>query len=394
MSGLMRLEQVQSPVVSVFDNLQESEVSMKLESYFQDIERVQNVLEVVDSPFTSKSEIALADYQLSTLQSSYYMPLRMENNVSEKEALKYRAEGILGSIWEKIVALWNWIIDKIKSVFGFETKEATSEQRSEAKKVLEKAEPQIKFSGMHGLERITGFGDFKEVKDRLNEIRAQYTFLETLSKYIFEDFVNFFKGDIFFAIIPLKVLKPTYDYLAANGSDNFSEDGKEWVYYVGRNKAFAIDVKYAPPKATATLTKSRESKETEFSFTSKEMQDLLQVIQSTLKSMDKQNIFFKEDFSKSAKTIKEAVEKFPKEPEQGLGKNKLIVIKGFNELALIALKIAKEYKITSDSLKNVEIGLLSKITKPTSGNFKDDLDSKVNKTMKDLEDPSVKTIIL
>jgi hypothetical protein len=88
MSGLMRLEQVQTPVVSVFDNLQESEVSMKLESYFQDIERVQNVLKVVNSPFTSKSEIALADYQLSTLQSSYYIPLRMENNVSEKETLK------------------------------------------------------------------------------------------------------------------------------------------------------------------------------------------------------------------------------------------------------------------------------------------------------------------
>lgn len=394
MSGLMRLEQVQSPVVSVFENLEESEVSMKLESYFQDIERVQNVLEVADSPFASKTEIALAQHQLSTLQSSYYMPLRMENNVSEKEALKYRAEGILGSIWEKIVALWNWIIDKIKSVFGFETKEATSEQRSEAKKVLEKIEPQIKFSGMHGLEKITGYGDFKEVKNRLNEIKAQYTYIETFSKYIFEDFVNFFKGDIAAAIIPLKVLKPTYDYLKANGSDAFSEDGKEWVYYVGRNKAFTIDVKYVPPKAIATLTKSRESKETEFSFTNKEMQDLLQLIQSTLKSMDKQNIFFKEDFSKSAKIIKEAVEKFPKEIDQALVKNQLTVIKGFNELAMIALKIAKEYKITSDSLKNVEINLLSKITKPSSGNFKDDLDSKINKTMKDLEDPSVKTIIL
>ena len=394
MFGLMRLEQVQSQVVSVFDNLQESEVSMKLESYFQDIERVQNVLEVVNSPFTSKSEIALAEYQLSTLQSSYYMPLRMENNVSEKETLKYRAEGILGSIWEKIVALWNWIIDKIKSVFGFETKEATSEQRSEAKKVLEKVEPQIKFSGMHGLERITGFGDFKEVKDRLNEIRAQYTYIETFSKYISEDFVSFLKKDILAAIIPLKVLQPTYDYLKANGSRSFSEDGKEKIYYVGRNKAFTIDVSYAPPKATATLTKSKDSEETEFSFTSKEMQDLLQVIQSTLKSMDKQNIFFKEDFSKSAETIKEAVEKFSKEPEQGLAKNKLTVIKGFNELALIALKIAKEYKITSNSLKNVEINLLSKITKPSSGNFKDDLDSKVNKTMKDLEDPNVKTIVL
>lgn len=394
MSGLMRLEQVQSPVVSVFDNLQESEVSMKLESYFQDIERVQNVLEVVNSPFTSKSEIALADYQLSTLQSSYYIPLRMENNVSEKETLKYRAEGILSSIWEKIVALWNWIIDKIKSVFGFETKEATSEQRSEAKKVLEKVEPQIKFSGMHGLERITGFGDFKEVKDRLNEIRVQYTYIETFSKYISEDFVNFLKKDILAALIPLTALKPTYDYLKANGSDTFSEDGKEWVYYVGRNKAFTIDVNYAPPKASATLTKSRDSKETEFSFTSKEMQDLLQVIQSTLNSMDKQNIFFKEDFSKSAETIKEAVEKFSKEIDQTLVKNQLTVIKGFNELAMIALKIAKEYKITSNSLKKVEIGLLSKITKPTSGNFKDDLDSKVNKTMKDLEDPNVKTIVL
>jgi hypothetical protein len=394
MSGLMRLEQVQSPVVSVFDNLQESEVSMKLESYFQDIERVQNVLEVADSPFTSKSEIALADYQLSTLQSSYYIPLRMENNVSEKETLKYRAEGILSSIWEKIVALWNWIIDKIKSVFGFETKEATSEQRSEAKKVLEKVEPQIKFSGLHGLERITGFGDFKEVKDRLNEIRAQYTYLGTFSKYIYEDFVNFFKKDILASLITLTALKPTYDYLEVNGSRSFSEDGKEKIYYVGRNKAFTINVSYSPPKATATLTKSKESKETEFSFTSKEMQDLLQVIQSTLKSMDKQNMFFKEDFSKSAETIKEAVEKFSKEPKQGLAKNKLTVIKGFNELALIALKIAKEYKITSDSLKNVEMSLLSKITKPTSGNFKDDLDSKVNKTMKDLEDPNVKTIVL
>jgi hypothetical protein len=75
-------------------------------------------------------------------------------------------------------------------------------------------------------------------------------------------------------------------------------------------------------------------------------------------------------------------------------KNQLTIIKGFNELALIALKIAKEYKLTSEALKNVEMNLLSKITKPTSGNFKDDLDSKVNKTMKDLEDPNVKTIVL
>lgn len=105
---------------SSIGNVEDSEaLSLKLESYFSDLDRVRNSIDALNSGFKDTTTLVFVEQNLSTLQNNYGSFIRSESHLDVQSRLKYRAENIFKTIWEKIIAFWEWIVNKVKSLFGF-----------------------------------------------------------------------------------------------------------------------------------------------------------------------------------------------------------------------------------------------------------------------------------
>lgn len=105
------------------------------ESYFNSLQKVKNTLKFLNSGILNKDELSLVKTNLASV-SIEPANVRYEVLMTEQENLKFRAEGILGDIWEKIKAFFRWIWEKIKSLLGIKSK--PKPEKEEVKETQEK----------------------------------------------------------------------------------------------------------------------------------------------------------------------------------------------------------------------------------------------------------------
>lgn len=136
-------------------SMSEEELSMKLESYFSDLQRVQGSLETLKAGFKDATTLAFVEQNLGSLKNNYGSFYRTESFGDQAAQLTYRAEGIFSAIWEKIVAIWDWIVKKIKSLFGAD--EGTSEEIEKTAKEVENNVSAIKAKDLPVTEETKEF---------------------------------------------------------------------------------------------------------------------------------------------------------------------------------------------------------------------------------------------
>ena len=371
----------------------ENQIAFHMEQVFQDYSNACNAYEISLVSHAGSSEVYLANELLDRIQTVSLSMIRLENNQTEIARLKLRCEGFMGKIWEKIAAFWGWLVNKIKSLFSAPVKEASDEVRKKAATVIaqaEKVQPKITFQKLHGIEKIVGTGDFKALQERLKEISSQYGYVQDFAKMVVEDVTKFLSSALFASLIPQAFLSVSGDFLVANGSTDFSQGQKERLYYVGCGKAFRVTKEVLPYRVEITPTTPDIKEGGEISLTHKELNNLLKIIPEINKKMSAVNKYFNEEFVKHAPRIEALINEVQKEVNEASSsilKNRLQILKTFNEFGMIALRLSKEYYNTGEKIKQVEIDILSKILKP--GTFKS-----AEQVEKDLVDPNVKTIVL
>ena len=94
---------------------------------FLHLEHVSSLKNKLKNFTLTKDELGLVEYTLNKLP---YTPsgYRFEASQTQQTNLLYRAEGIIGDIWEKIKAFFKWIVDKIKSLLGIENSKTPEKQ--------------------------------------------------------------------------------------------------------------------------------------------------------------------------------------------------------------------------------------------------------------------------
>lgn len=114
MSGIFNLKFEDRTVEDNFDRL------------WLHLEKVGSLKNKLTNFNLSDEELNLVEYQLNNIPaepSSY----RFESKVSRQTNLKYRSEGVLGWIWEKIKAFFKWIKEQFMKLFGLSSKEPEKE---------------------------------------------------------------------------------------------------------------------------------------------------------------------------------------------------------------------------------------------------------------------------
>lgn len=151
---------------SSIGNVEDSEaLSLKLESYFSDLDRVRNSIDALNSGFKDTTTLVFVEQNLSTLQNNYGSFIRSESHLDVHSRLKYRAENIFKTIWEKIIAFWEWIVNKVKSLFGFNSDK--KEEAQETCKEIEKSVKEVKHQNMSVTPEVVNVVNtkLKKVKD-------------------------------------------------------------------------------------------------------------------------------------------------------------------------------------------------------------------------------------
>ena len=164
------------------------EVAVKLEHYSRQLASAIDLRNTIGNGKLTPSSVAMAHYHLDQMKVHVPSMVRMEGSSDETKALSLRCESIIDTVWGKIVKFWEWIVEKVKSLFKSsnsavkkedvkEVKAATAEivkavetkldgTESEQKGSSSKKSEGKKFS-MGGLERAMS-------GDNLNEVLAGY----------------------------------------------------------------------------------------------------------------------------------------------------------------------------------------------------------------------------
>lgn len=159
---------------------------------FLHLERVNSLKDKLKNFTLSSDELRLVEYSLNKLP---YSPTgyRFEALQSQQTNLLYRAEGIIGDIWEKIKAFFRWILEKIKSLFGMSGGSSDVPSEKEAKEVEQK----VKASGVTKRFKESSLNT-EEIDKTLDE--ANNTLDQIKSGKLPGDKANRFSVELFAAI--------------------------------------------------------------------------------------------------------------------------------------------------------------------------------------------------
>ena len=112
------------------------------EYLFMHLENANRLKDTLVKYILPEQELNLIDYRLNNIP---FTPsgFRFENFASRQDNMIYRAEGIIGDIWEKIKAFFKWILDKIKSLFGLNKESPSAPPTQEFEKVEKEASKKV-----------------------------------------------------------------------------------------------------------------------------------------------------------------------------------------------------------------------------------------------------------
>ena len=104
------------------------------EYLFMHLENANRLKDTLVKYILPDEELNLIDYRLNNIP---FIPngFRFESFASRQDNMIYRAEGIIGDIWEKIKAFFKWIKEQFMKLFGVDTKD-TDDKLNEVKSTL------------------------------------------------------------------------------------------------------------------------------------------------------------------------------------------------------------------------------------------------------------------
>lgn len=129
------------------------EAAMKMESYNSKLEVAIRLRNEIGNGQLTHGSIAVGHYHLDQLGINTPASFRVESFKNETEALKMRCEGIIDTIWNKIVAFWEWIVEKVKSLFSSSSSEELKDEVKKAEEATKEAVKVIATAGPDFLKK-------------------------------------------------------------------------------------------------------------------------------------------------------------------------------------------------------------------------------------------------
>lgn len=410
MTGLLRLEQVKN---LQFENQNPNDVFMHFENIFAESQKVLKDFDTLDLKSNNSIDLALMEFRLERFKGFPLTSVRMENHHTPAQRLELRMESFFSSLWKKIVAFWDWVVNSISKLFGGKGKEASSEEIKEAEKkviILEKLQPETKFAGLDKLRKFLGSSSFKSVKNNIKEIVSGYFYISKAASMLSEDFETFVKDPAIEALKIARAGKEVLNYVGANSSYMFSK-GSNRVYFLGGGKGLLVEIQEADEtknslehfkfKPTEINADDYFNTEVELKLLSSEFKELLKVLRLSIEDLDKESDFFLNVFKKDAEKISEQLNKISSsETTSRIDKNKLSIFSTMNTMAMELLSAGKHFHQSNISLKAIELNIIEKINglpttdpKDSSENIVKTVEDKTKAIMKRMDDPNDNGVI-
>lgn len=117
---------------SISNNITIENFDLRLEQYFNQLEKVQEIQSYLKTSYLPKVDLSMLSHRLTKLPNNGFS-FKFESQGDTVESLKLRCEGVLSSIWDGIKKMLAWLRDL------FKTSESKSENKTkelEAKRTL------------------------------------------------------------------------------------------------------------------------------------------------------------------------------------------------------------------------------------------------------------------
>ena len=150
MSGLLSMRAPSAKVP--FADPDFGEMNMRLESLLSDLPTVASIHEACSNFRLHPTEMAFLKARLESIKFQLPIDIRMESHSDPQEALKLRCEGIFSGIWDAIVKFFDWIGEKISSIFGGDSDSESSdaEVKTKTDEAVQAVKEAVKETGNNG----------------------------------------------------------------------------------------------------------------------------------------------------------------------------------------------------------------------------------------------------
>lgn len=152
MSGLLSMRAPSAKVP--FADPDFGEMNMRLESLLNDLPIVASIHEACSNFRLHPTEMAFLKARLESVKFQPPIDIRMESHNDPQEALKLRCEGIFSGIWDAIVKFFDWIGEKISSIFGgdsdSESESSDTEVKTKTDEAVQAVKEAVKETGNNG----------------------------------------------------------------------------------------------------------------------------------------------------------------------------------------------------------------------------------------------------
>ena len=152
MSGLLSMR---APLAKVpFADPDFGEMNLRLESLLNDLPIVASIHEACSNFRLHPTEMAFLKARLESVKFQLPIDIRMESHSDPQEALKLRCEGVFSGIWDAIVKFFDWIGEKISSIFGgdsdSESESSDTEVKAKTDEAVQTVKDAVKETGNNG----------------------------------------------------------------------------------------------------------------------------------------------------------------------------------------------------------------------------------------------------
>ena len=188
MSGLLSMRTSAEKAFSADTGF--NEMSLRLESLMNDLNIVASIHDACKNFKLQPLETAFLKARLESVKTNLPIDIRMENSHDPQEALTLRCEGFFGAIWDAIVKFFDWIGEKISSIFGGDSDsegggESDSEIKTKTAEAVETVKEATKESGNNGpFTKATGIDGIYDMSSDKTAQEGMAAHEETLKALI------------------------------------------------------------------------------------------------------------------------------------------------------------------------------------------------------------------